>query len=464
MPAPRNDPSSKPASPARTIAVRVLQRTRHTRAFVDELFDAELATQELKPEDRRLAHELVYGVTRWRGRLDFILEDRLPKGLKSLPDRLVDILRVATYELLYLDSVPDYASVSEALTLAAGDRSSVKLKGVANGVLRGIQREPERAMPPPFESDPVGHLTVAESHPHALVERWVALWGPEQAQRLCRAGNQRPRLTARVMLSRTTRERVLEQLASDGVEAEPLELHPAAIRFSGPVQPGTLRPLQDGLLQIQDTAGVFVAPILAPKPGERVWDACCAPGGKTTHLVDLSGGEATIIATDKSPGRLHRLHEAIERMKLGSVKAFPFDPLKDDVTPEGGQDGFDGILLDVPCTGWGTIARRPDLRWRVELTDGPRLAEQAYQLLEHCWKHVKPGGRVVYSTCTLNPEENAGVVERFLSGHSDATECDVRPFIPEASRSELTEAGRLHIWPGTISTDGAFAARLEKMA
>ncbi len=408
---------------------------------------------DLSDEDRRLTRELVYGSTRQRGRIDFTLNHYLSKGLDSLPERVAEILRLAVYELLFLNQIPVYATVSEAVDLTAAEARTQGLRGVVNGVLRSISRTPGIPELPHFTEGPARHLACAESYPLPLVERWLKLWGPEKTMKFCQAGNQRPAVIARVMESRSSRENVLEMLAESKVEARALRAHPAAIEFVGPARLDTLEPFRAGLLQIQDVAGMLVSPLIAPRPGERIWDVCAAPGGKATHLSDLSGDEARVFATDKSPKRLERLRESVERLGLRRVTVAPFDPLEDDTPPWGDADapepaqGFDAILLDVPCTGWGTLARRADLRWRLSLEDGPRLAAQALQLLERCWTFLAPGGRLVYSTCTLNPEENEGVVDGFLADQPDAS---------------LSESGWLRVEPGTVSTDGAFACRIDK--
>ena len=445
--------ASQPPQPpsARSVALRVCLGARQSSTYIDELVQQTLRRVDLSDEDRRLTRELVYGSTRQRGRIDFTLNHYLSKGLDSLPERVAEILRLAVYELLFLNQIPVYATVSEAVDLTAAEARTRGLRGVVNGVLRSISRTPGTPEPPHFTEGPAKHLACAESYPQPLVERWLRLWGPEKTLKFCQAGNQRPAVIARVMQSRTTREKVLEMLAESIVEARPLRTHPAAIEFVGPAYLDTLEPFRAGLLQIQDVAGMLVSPLIEPRPGERIWDVCAAPGGKTTHLADLSEDKATIYATDKNAKRLERLRESIERLGLRSVTVAPFDPLEDETPPWGdtseSSEGFDAILLDVPCTGWGTLARRADLRWRLSLEDGPRLAAQALRLLERCWTFLAPGGRLVYSTCTLNPEENEGVVDRFLADRSDAS---------------LNESGWLRVEPGSVSTDGAFACRIDK--
>lgn len=452
--------SSSPISAARQLALNVVLRSHSSASFIDEILHKELSKNYLIPEDRRLAQELVYGSTRMRGRIDIVLNHRLPKGLASLPDRVVAILRLAVYEILFLNQIPTYATTSEAMKLTNACRQTRGLKNLVNGVLRAIIRNSNQPQPPDLHEDLLGYLECVESHPRILLERWIELWGEERTIQLCRAGNTRPDLYLRVMLSKTTRENVMNDLQSAGIQCEPSDYHPCAIRVSGAVTLGNLDPLRNGLIQVQDLSSMFVAPLLAPKPGESFWDVCAAPGGKTTHLADLCM-EAIILATDKNTKRVDLLRESVQRLALQNVEVDVCDPLKHQI-PGSIETKFDGILLDVPCTGWGTLARRPDLRWRICLDDGPRLAEQATMLLNRCWLQLRKGGRLVYSTCTLNPEENDEVIDRFLRKHPDAVLHAVDEYVPERSRSMVVDYGRLRIWPGMISTDGIFACRIDK--
>ncbi len=460
----RNSNKRREPSPARSAALRILLKQEAGEEYADTVLQRELERIELSDEDRRLLQELVFGTIRMHGRLDYVLAHHLTKGLESIPVIVLWILRLAAYELLFLDRIPAYATISEAVELVAAERSLRGLRGVVNGVLRNISREPDQPPLPAITENPAQHLSVAESYPKELVQRWIELWGLERASSLCRAGNKRPLMTARVMLSKCTREDALTQFTEAGVNVEIDDSHPAAIRFTSSANPAGLSVFKNGLLQIQDVAAMFVTPLLQPCAGERIWDVCAAPGGKTTHLADLSSDEASVLATDKSDKRLQLLRDSISRLQLGSVTVKAYDPLVSDESPDDGHEGFDGILLDVPCSGWGTMARRVDLRWRFRLDDGPRLADQAFRLLQRCWRELRPGGRLVYSTCTLNPRENEDVIQRFLESETSARMTDAGRFVPVNLHEVLLHNGQLHIWPGTVSSDGAFACRLDKQS
>ncbi len=392
------------------------------------------AAPELPPVDRAWAHQLIYGVFRLRGRLDFLLSLHLHRELESLPVPLLQVLRVGSYQLLAMGSVPTYAAVSQSAAQAR-DVGGAKGAGVANAVLRvladaggGLERFPS------LREDPVAHLATWGSHPRWLVERWVERLGAARARDVVEAGNRTPELFLRPLGVPLAGAR--ERLALEGLPAEVGPSSSATLKLAAGSDPA--RALSAVPAIVQDPAASCVVEHAAVQRGERVLDLCAAPGGKGIALMDLG---AEVFAMDLSRARLVKMREALRRLGLperlvaGRAELPPFAEA-------------DAVLVDVPCTGTATFARHPDARWRLRPGDPARLAEVQAHILDGAAGVVRPGGALIYATCTLEAEENEGAVEAFLARRLD--------FSLEG------ETAILRVIPGELSTDGAFAARFRR--
>ncbi len=379
--------------------------------------------------------ELVYGTIRLRGRLDHLLDLHLRQGIGSLSEPLLRVLRLGAYQLLQMGSVPGYAAVSQTVDQARGVAGDGGAR-LANGVLRSLAREgggEDRF--PGFAEDPVGHLSTWGSHPRWLVARWVTRYGADLARQIVEAGNQVPPLyLAPVGMGE---EEALRRLARAGIQGVPGPEGTGTIHLSPGSSPAEALAAVPSI--VQDPAAAAVVEWVGDVAGKHVADLCAAPGGKG---IGMAGRGAKLFAADPGRGRLRRMGEALDR--LGLPKRL--------VVARGEAPPFreaEVVLVDVPCTGTGTLARHPDARWKLDPGAPALLARVQEGILEGAAKVVAPGGLLVYSTCTLEPEENEERVEAFLQAH--------REFIVEPGTSEflrlLPEAGR---W------DGAFAARLRK--
>jgi 16S rRNA (cytosine967-C5)-methyltransferase len=385
-------------SPARRLALDVLARCSGGGATLAEAFAA-VDSEALPARERGLLHELVLGTLRRRGWLDHVLERLADRPLRRTPAVLRDVLRLGAYQLLFL-RVPDHAAVSESVALAR----AVAPRGAAfvNAVLRRLQREgppPE----PPAEARPLEWLTSAGSLPRWLAARWLERLGRDEALARARSLLEAPpvflRLNPRAGDAR-------EQLEAAGVE-----LRPAAVPGAWEAASGRLAELAArGVVHVQDAGSQMVAR-LAAAPG-LVLDACAAPGGKSLLLADLLGPSATVVAADASPRRLHTLVALRARWGAARLHVIAADAGRPPFARP-----FDAVLLDAPCSGLGTLARRPDVRWRVREADLARHAERQRRLLEALLPLVRPGGRLVYATCSVEDEENLGVVAPFLDAH-----------------------------------------------
>jgi 16S rRNA (cytosine967-C5)-methyltransferase len=429
-------------APARLAVLQVLRDVRRG-AFADRAF--ERLAPSLAAADRRLAQELAYGVLRLRGRLDHIIEGLVEGGSGRLDADVVDILRLGAYQLLELDRVPAYAAVADAVEAA----KRIAGKGAAsltNAVLRRLGRDSSSAVSfPRLEDDPVAHLTTWGSHPRWLIERWLARWPVGDVEQLVQYNNARPAVYVSVTRSR---ERTLEQLATAGIEAEPVRLVPASLR----VEASALqRMLELAAVVVQDPGAAAVVDYMALDPGTPVVDLCAAPGGKAAALA-ARGHE--VWAFDNVRARLARLLENRARLGLSRLHVAVADSTRPPLLRA------QAVLLDVPCSGTGTLARRPDSRWRLRARDLEMLVQLQRRLLDAAAELVTPGGQLLYATCTLEPEENEEQVEAFL-GREPQFELDPPP-AASVSRELLGEGSVLRILPHRHGMDGVYAARFRR--
>jgi len=437
---------SRPASPARRLALIVLREADKDGAYVNLALDRALEGSRLSPVDRSLATELVYGTTRWRGRLDYVLDRLSSRPVDDLPVSIRNILRLGLYQLLYLTRVPRHAAVAESVALGRefGHRGTA---GLVNAVLRRAADEAADVPLPPADGDPAERLAVEYSHPAWIVRRWLARFGPEATAALCRVDNEAAPLTLRANLTRTSRDTLIKGLAREGVRAEVGRLCPEAVICR------EVRPLRDllafrkGLFSVQDEGAMAASRAVAPEPGWLVVDACAGVGGKTTHLAELMGGRGRVVAVDPYGHKLRLLRESAARLRLGGIETRQLDSRR---LPESDLAGVaDAVLVDVPCSGLGVLRRRPDLRWRLRESDLPGLVALQRELLAAAGACLRPGGVLVYATCTLEPEENEGIIEGFLASN---LEFDAVGLGQPASPLLPTSGG----------PDGFFVARMQR--
>jgi 16S rRNA (cytosine967-C5)-methyltransferase len=429
---------------ARQAALEAMARFRE-----GELGDRalELATQGMEGRERAWTQELVYGTFRLRGRIDHILDGFARDGIASLDGDVLDVLRLGAYQLLEMGSVPPYAAVSQSVELVrmagAGYAS-----GLVNGILQNMQRRPNFRFPDP-QADPVAHLETWGSHPRWLAERWIDRWGADEARALAEADNLRPELYIRPLGMSVDEARA--QLAEAGIEAEVVDFAPDSLRIPPPATAAQALAVVPAV--VQDPAAALVVRYASVPEGGDVIDLCAAPGGKALGLAE---GAGRVAAADLSPRRLRRVRENAERVGWGERVG--------GVVADGRHPPFravDAVLLDAPCTGTGTFRRHPDGRWRVSPDDLDSLTRLQDELLAAAAALVKPGGLLVYSTCSLEPEENELRIDRFLA---DQAGWRIEPPAYVVDASLLDAAGRLCVLPQRQGVDGAFAARLRRAA
>lgn len=427
-------PRSITARTPRQAAAAIVRAWLESGEFPDRLFRA-------VPERRAAVMEMAYGTIRWHRTLDWVRARFAPR---RPPPGLDAILLVGLYELLFMDDVQDYAAVNEAVEAARAEGGR-KGAGLVNALLRRAQAE-RPALLPALEKEPPG---IRFSHPDVLVDRWTRHFGREATLRLCRSNNRRPEVVIRVNAARCAGRDLLAALRQARVEATPHGFDPDRF-FILPrgASVAALPGYAEGWFSVQDPATALAPGLLAPRPGERVLDACAAPGGKTAILAEAMEGEGAILAADASVERIGRLQENLVRLGAGAVRVARADAARPETLraacEKAGLPGtFHAVLLDVPCTNTGVLCRRPDARWRFSREHLQKAAAKQRAILDGAAGLLEAGGRIVYSTCSLEPEENEGQVSAWLDAHDNFTLAQSKTLFPPDS-----------------DTDGAYAALL----
>ena len=443
--------------PVRQLALRVLRRVETAADFADQLITALALAQGLTPQGRAFLRELTYGVLRWRNRLDWMLQQCSDHLLESLTPAVRNLLRLGAYQLCFMDHLPPYAAVSETVQVA----KQVGHAGVVayvNAVLRALERQRGAMSLPEASTDLLAYLTITQSHPRWVVERWLAHYGPQRTVAMCQANNIRPPLTVRVNRRRATRERLLDSLTTDGCEAEPCSFAPDGVCIRSHAALDQLQSYRDGWFTVQDEAAILCGYLLTPQPGEQVLDACAAPGGKATHAAELMADRGDIVCLDHSPQRLNLVAQNARRLGLQCLRGVGGKAERIEF-----KRTFDRILADAPCSGLGVMRRHPDAKWRK----GPELigmmARQQAAILAHLSQFVKPDGLLLYITCSTEAEENQHIVKEFLASHPGYELETVARNLPDAARVFAQPEGWLQTWPGPEGLDGFFGACLRRL-
>jgi len=449
----------KPLQGARAAALETLLAVDRARVYADDALDQSLRRASLDTRDRALAVELVYGVLRHRLTLDWRLDHVSERPIRRLPHPVQAALRLAAYQLLYLDRIPQSAAVNESVALVkAQPGAGSRWSGFANAVLRSLIREPAQAWPDQ-DKEPATFLSVRYACPAWLAERWAARFGMAQAEQLCQATLTIPPLTIRVNSLRSTREALADALRLSGSQVTPTLVSPLGLVLDKCGLITDIPQFGEGLFYVEDEAAQLVTGLLAPQPGERILDACAAPGGKATALAALMENRGDVVAMDQSSARLQRLQENCARLGVRIVT-----PLLGDVM-RGGQATarpFDRILLDAPCSGLGVLRRHPDGKWQKQAELLPAHRKRQLLLLESVCRLLRPGGCLVYSTCSTEPEETLDVIHQFLCKHAEFRRESVAAALPASGRELMTQQGDLSTAVNRFSMDGFFAARLRK--
>lgn len=462
-----------PVSRARTIAFDVLLRVAIQGAYADEVLRAEL-DKTVKAEDAGLATELALGVLRWQRLLDFFIDRSLSKASKALDVEVRIALRLGIYQLRFLDRIPASAAVNESVELVkrARKRSATTL---VNAILRKAAKEPraensaadEVARFLPAELPPADRLGIQYSHPTWMVERWIRIYGDELTRTLLQANNRIPALSG-YPLDLQHSDDAMRSLQRAGCRIQPGRLLRDAWIFEGG-NPAACEAVRNGWVAIQDEASQAVARLVAADPGNSVLDLCAAPGGKTLLLARAAGAQGFVVAADLHEHRIRSMRERFELAGVRNVETVTLDGEKPVPFERPFDRPFDRILVDVPCSGTGTLARHPEIRWKLRADDLRDLHERQARLLRNALPHLASHGRLVYSTCSLEPEENESVVREVLeeSGNAYQTtnpKAAIEALLQPSVRiqSVVSEDGFFRTFPPEQGTDGFFAAVIER--
>ena len=455
---------------ARKVALTCQLTLSHSSASIASVVDSAFERHAVDGRERRLINGLVYGVIRWQKQLDWVL-DQFINPRFQLDVRHRNILRLGAFQLLHLDGIPAHAAIFETVQLATSDRRrgnrGRKTAGFINAVLRSVQREGATLTYPQLETHPTEHIAFSLSYPTWLVQRWLQTRGVSWTLAFCRASNQVAPLALRVNTLLTNREDVCQSLAANGIAATASEIAPDGITFGNRAMTAFdaagEKTLKDILnredIYVQDESAMLIPYLLSPTDAKFIVDLCASPGGKTTHLAHLMRNTGKIVAVDVAAEKIALLKKNCRRIGVRNVETQVMDATKADLRF---MRQADAVLIDAPCSGFGTLRRHPDIRWNKTAEQIRDLSNIQYNLLKNAAQHIKPGGILVYSTCSTEPMENEKVVERFLTDYPMWTVENAQQFLPEVPPSIITPEGFVQTFPHEHGVDGAFAARLRK--
>lgn len=449
----------KPHTNLREIALTCLMAISQTRASVTAVVDSAFRKHTLSGRERRLVNGLVYGVVRWQKHLDWVLNHFINPRFQ-VDTRHRNILRLGAFQLLRMDGIPAHAAIFETVQLAKRGR---KTSGFINAVLRSVQREAHTLTYPRLGDNPVEHISVSQSYPTWMVKRWLEERGVSWTLAFCRASNQVAPLSLRVNSLLTQREELHHALAANGIATRLSQIATEGLildNLASSADENALKALLNREdIYVQDESAMLVAPLLAPEEMHLIVDLCAAPGGKTTHLAHLMGNSGKIIAADVSEKRLAVLEKNCRRVGALNVETQALDATQADL---GLIANADAVLIDAPCSGFGTLRRHADIRWNRTAEHLRTLREVQMNLLRNAATHLKNGGVLVYSTCSIEPQENEEIIHRFLVEFPMYTVEHARTFLPHLPSNALTPEGFVQTFPHEHGVDGTFAARLRK--
>jgi 16S rRNA (cytosine967-C5)-methyltransferase len=438
---------------ARGAAVKVLTRVEQSDAYLDKLLNRELSSPDITDLDKRLLNELATGVLRWQSKLDWVLTGFYHGEFPKCIPIVKNAMRVALYQILFLDKIPHAAAVNESVELIKrlkGERSA----NLVNAVMRSVIRKINAITYPERDKDVARYLSIVLSHPLWMVRRWLTQFSEEETERLLKANNTRPHLSLRINPMRAGLDDVIGELAAAGITPTRSKLHPWMLRVEGMTNIGGNPAFRSGRFTVQDEGAALAVLLTDARPGMRAIDLCSAPGGKSTGLAEMMNGDGEIVAVDKYDVKLRLVEQSAERTgfaeiistAVGDARSIHLEPA-------------DVVLVDAPCSGLGVLAKKPDIKWKRRQEDIEPLAELQRSILDHAATLVRPGGHLVYATCTIEPMENEDVVRAFLETHPEFELVPADTILPP---EVVTPDGFLQTLPHRHGADGMFGARMRR--
>lgn len=436
---------------ARASAINILSRFERSDSYIDKLLGYELETRGFNDYDKALLVEIVNGVIRWKGKLDYILIGFYHGDYLKCLNIVKNSLRVALYQILFLDKIPIHAAINESVEITKRVQGE-KTANIVNGVLRNIGRNLTEIRYPDKAEDPIYYLSVMYSHPRWLVRRWFDRFGEAPTERLLFANNKKAHIPIRVNTLRSSVDEIEVILKEKNLNyyQSPYYRNSFVVKnIRADIR--SYESFRDGKITIQDTSASLSATLAKPKEGNLVIDLCAAPGGKSFLLAEQMNNHGRVIACDKYKSKLYFIEDGAKRLGLTCIETKEADAMTIEL-----DELADVVFADVPCSGLGTISKKPEIKWKREREDIYQLTEVQKQILEHASKLVKVGGAILYSTCTIEDEENKDIVNKFLEEHPNFELDPAEKYLP----FEVCSDGFMQTYPHIHYIDGAFAARL----
>lgn len=436
---------------ARYVAVRLLSRYDRSDSYVDKLLAHELADTQLESRDKALLTELVNGVIRWKAKLDWVLTGFYHGDYSKCLNIIKNAMRVGLYQIQFLNKIPIYSAIDESVEIVKRIQGP-KTAGIVNGVLRNIARNLDNIRYPVKDKDQVYYLAIFYSHPKWMVKRWIQRYGYDETERLLQYNNRRPDVPIRVNLLKAEQEEIKKIFEENDISVNKVPYIEQSLILKSPkLDIASNNLFTEGKITVQDPSASMAAMLVNASTGSDVLDICAAPGGKSFFLAEMMNNEGTVTAVDSYTNKISMITEGADRLGFSCINA----ELADARNYSPGKL-FDAVIADVPCSGLGTLTKKPDIKWKRDIDDIPKIQNLQRKIMENAAKLVKPRGAFVYSTCTIEPEENEDNIKWFLDNNPDFEIEPADNYLP----SELCEDGFMKTLPHKHFMDGAFAARL----
>lgn len=442
----------------REIALKILFEVNEKEAYSNISLNKHIEAHDLKKVEKAFITELVYGTIQWQLTIDYIIQKFSSVKIKKISPWILNIMRLGVYQIMYLDKVPESAACNESVSLSKKYGHSASSRFV-NAVLRNIIRNKENIEYPDRDTDLEKFLSVKYSHPEWLVRNWVKRFGNDFTESLLISNNKLPDFSIRINTLKITKDQLIEQFNQNDIEFRKAKYIDEALILKNPSGISKMDAFKKGYFTIQDESSMLVAKTLDAKPGELVIDVCSAPGGKATHIAQLMGNVGTVIARDVHKHKISLINEAAKRLGINILRAEHFDAT---VLDENYVKKADRVLVDAPCTGLGIINRKPDIKWSKTFEDRKGITELQLKILKTASEYVKYGGTLVYSTCTIEWDENEGIVREFLSSKSEFYLEDMTSNISPKIVKATAKEGFIQLFPNIDDVDGFFIAKLKR--
>jgi len=438
----------------RYLAVRILSRYERSDSYLDKLLANELKNNELTQQDKALLTELINGVVRWKLKLDWALTGFYNGDFQKCLNFVKNAMRVGLYQIMFLEKIPAYAAIDESVEIVKqiqGERTA----GMVNAVLRNLHRNLDKIRYPDREEDLVYYLATVHSHPKWMVKRWLERFSEDETEKLLIANNQRPYIPIIVNLLNSSIDKIKYLLDKNNVEYVQCEYLPQTFLLKNPKFDITSTEIfQNGEITIQDPSASLAVMLANPKPDDKVLDIAAAPGGKSFFLAELMKNQGNILAIEKYSSKIKSINEGRQRLKLSII-----DTLVEDARKLRLQEKVDLIFADLPCSGLGTLRKKPDIKWKRDTDDIPKIVELQKEIISNAVRFMATGSVLIYSTCTIEPEENQEVVYWLLDNYKDLQIDPAENYLPK----EVCKNGFMQTFPHIHGIDGAFAARIIKV-